>query len=49
MKERECIKNMWIEKNDEKMSCVRMRKDKMKKLIIRRKWKINVVIKRKKD
>jgi len=36
----ECLQHMWLAQHDEKMSCVKLCTDKLKKFIIRRKWQV---------
>ncbi|PNF38135.1 hypothetical protein B7P43_G14603, partial [Cryptotermes secundus] len=43
---RECLHHTWLAQHDEKMSCVRLSTDKLKKFIIRRKWQLNIMLKR---
>jgi len=40
MTARECLQHTWLAQHDEKMSCVRLSTDKLKKFIIRRKWQV---------
>jgi len=46
MTARECLQHTWLAQHDEKMSCVKLCTDKLKKFIIRRKWQLSVVLKR---
>jgi hypothetical protein len=40
MTAKECLQHTWLAQHDEKMSCVKLSTDKLKKFIIRRKWQV---------
>jgi hypothetical protein len=41
---RECLHHTWLAQHDEKMSCVKLCTDKLKKFIIRRKWQVGYMV-----